>query len=223
MSGEKEKGRTAGWLLVVGLSVVALGALWISREIRWSPEPAGWWPGDKGTTATVLQNPMDAPTFRLVDQHGKAFGPESLRGHWTYLFFGYTYCPDVCPTTLGVLAQTSKLIQAQDSTLSQPQVVFVSVDPIRDDKPGRLAEYMAYFNPSFLGVTGPEKQLRYFTQPLGIHYLAHPPDAGDDNYLVDHSAAILLFDPQGRLRALTSPPHSAATIAADYGTILKKY
>ncbi len=219
MTENKEKSRVAGWLLGAGLAAVVLGALWVSREIRRGPESVAGWQQAMETTATVLPDPMTVPAFELVDQRGSAFGPDTLRGQWTYFFFGYTYCPDVCPTTLSVLAQANKLIQ-REKNLPQPRFVFVSVDPQRDGEPARLAEYMAYFDPKFVGVTGSAEALRSFTKSMGIHFQHQPSATGDDNYLVDHSAAILLFDPQGRLRALTSPPHSAAAISSDYGKIV---
>jgi protein SCO1/2 len=132
------------------------------------------------------------------------------------VFFGFTHCPDVCPTTLAMLAQVEKKL-AEAPTAAAPQVVLVSVDPERDT-PEKLAQYVKYFSPSFTGVTGPVAAIDEFTRTLGIPVARTPLPNGD--YTVDHSAAILLFDPDGAMHALFSGPHSADLIAADYRRIV---
>jgi len=216
MSGAGLKPTFVILLLLVGAIGVGSGYLWMARDFR---APSATLPAD--TTATVLAQPLPLPPFTLTDHHGRPFDRESLRGQWTYLFFGYTHCPDVCPTTLMTLGQVDRLLQ-EASVTPRPRVVFVAVDPERDT-PQVLAQYVAHFNADFLGVTGTEALLQALTQPLGILFMRSPGDAPEGGYLIDHSASLLLIDPGARLRALSSPPHDAAAIAADYRKIVSRY
>ena len=207
-------------LLGVGVFVVAFAGVWVSLEIRKPPEPPRL-PVSLDTVATVLSEPMDLPPIQLADHRGQPFNNETLRGRWTFLFFGYTFCPDICPAALAVLAHARKILREEAGEI-QPQVVLVSVDPERDTQ-ARLGEYVAYFDREFLGVTGSDAALQKFTRPLGILYRKTPGASSDGNYLVDHSASILLVDPQARLRALTSPPHDGVAIADDFRKIVAKF
>ncbi len=206
-------------VLVVGLAAMTFGIWRTAREFGTAgPAPAGL-RVSMGTSATVLSEPMPVPSFALVDHQGRPFTQDNLRGRWTFLFFGYIYCPDVCPTTLMILNQVDRQLQNTTSEL-RPAFVFISVDPARDTVE-KLADYVSYFNPDFLGATGPEEALQALTKPLGIGYRRRAAEGlPDDKYFVDHTASILLINPQGQLRALSSPPHDAATIARDYQKIV---
>ena len=166
--------------------------------------------------ATLLTPPRPLPEFELIDQSGATFDRSRLKQHWSLLFFGFTHCPDVCPTTLGMLAKTGKELAnlPQDR---RPQVIFISVDPKRDT-PEQLAPYVKFFDPSFTGVTGSQEAIDDFTRALGVPVAISPTGNGD--YTVDHSAAIFLIDPNGAMRALFSTPHTPAVIAADYRRIV---
>lgn len=167
--------------------------------------------------ATLFAEPRTLPAFELVDQGQVPFGPDRLRGRWTFLFFGFVHCPDVCPTTLATLADVRRKI-ASESARDVPQVVLVSVDPGRDTPPV-LAQYVAHFDPSFTGVTGDPAAIETLTQALGVAVFIGPP-AEDGSYAVDHTAAIFLVDPEGRVAALFNTPHEAASIARDYRSIV---
>lgn len=170
---------------------------------------------------TLLPSAKAIADFQLTDQHGKPFTRNNLMGKWSFAFFGYTHCPDVCPTALSMLAQVMKKLE-KDSTLDTlPQVIFVSVDPERDT-PELLAQYLPYFNPDFVGVTGDPQQLLLLTRQLGIMYGKAPGDDADD-YLVDHSASIILFDPNGNFLALFGMPHDPDLIAQDFVAIKNYY
>ena len=145
------------------------------------------------------------PDFSLTDQHGNDFGPERLSGRWSLLFFGFTHCPDVCPGALYDLQRLGERL-ADGGPLPPQQVVFFSVDPERDS-PERLAEYVAYFDPDFVAVTGEHVALEPLTRSLGIAYRIEPHEAGAGSYSVDHSASILLVNPQGRLHGVFPAPH----------------
>jgi protein SCO1/2 len=166
-------------------------------------------------SATVFREPRALAPFELLDHHGGAFTADDLRGQWSFLFFGYTHCPDVCPTTLSVLNSVAgKLADASGAA----RFVFVTVDPERDT-PEVLARYVTYFNGEFLGVTGERAAIDALTRQLGILHMRV--EAQDDaaSYLVDHTASVLLFNPAGEFQALFSPPLDADTIAGEFRTI----
>lgn len=170
---------------------------------------------------TLLPSAKAIADFQLTDQHGKPFTRNNLVGKWSFAFFGYTHCPDVCPTSLSMLAQVMKKLEQNDNLDTKPQVVFVSVDPERDT-PELLAQYLPYFNPDFIGVTGDPQQLLLLTRQLGIMYGKAPGDDADD-YLVDHSASIILFDPDGNFLALFGMPHDPDLIAQEFVAIKNYY
>ncbi len=207
--------RLAEMLLGIGMVVAVLGTAWIAREFLKSPEMPGQVRAN--TQATLLHEPLSIPEFKLVDQYGNSFTRDNLKEQWSFLFFGYTGCPDVCPTTISVLMQVEKQLK-EYTDLVKPRYIFVSVDPDRD-KPENLADYMTYFHQDFLGVTGPEDQLKIMTKPLGIFYEKNSSN-NEGDYSINHTTAILLVDPQARVRSLTSPPHNANTIAKDYRYVL---
>jgi protein SCO1/2 len=156
-------------------------------------------------------NPKEVQPFALADQRGEPFTLEQLKSRWSFLFFGYTYCPDVCPTTLAMLDKVSRELGQAPTSIRDVQFVFVSVDPERDT-PELLGKYVAYFNPNFLGVTGPDDALNALTRQLGIYAERGPPDANGD-YLVGHGTAVLLIDPAGRLLGVFQAPYDPLDIA----------
>ncbi len=192
-------------LVVAGLLAVVLG-FWAGKVNH--DEPAL----EHGTD--MRSAPRALPDFRLVDARGQAFTPERLKGHWNLLFFGYTHCPDVCPTTLATLRQTMQAYRKLGGDPADWQVVFVSVDPQRDS-PEQLGRYTRYFDPAFVGVTGAPDELRKLALGVGVVYgrVENPKDP--DNYLVDHSASIIAIDPEGREVAVFSPPHAPQALARD--------
>ncbi len=168
-------------------------------------------------SATVLDPPKAVSDFRLTNHRDEPFTLDSLKGKWSFLFFGYTHCPDICPTTLHTLAQMDRILAADPDAHANVQVVFVSIDPRRDTAQ-QLGKYVPYFNKAFIGVTGPEDEINRLTKQLGILHVRVEQNQGQD-YLVDHSASVLLFSPQGALRALFGAPHAAQRLAADFKKI----
>jgi protein SCO1/2 len=152
--------------------------------------------------------------FQLIRARDGILGLEDLKGKWTFVFFGYTHCPDICPVTLAVLGQAFRIIDQTPGLAAETQGIFVSVDPGRDT-PAALAEYVAYFDDRFLGATGSVAQLDAFSRQIGVFYTIHDPEAGkpDDGYLVTHSSTIFLIDPQGRLSGRFPPPQAPQEIA----------
>jgi protein SCO1/2 len=172
------------------------------------------------TAAVLLHEPKPLPDFALTDTDGKPFTRASLAGHWNLLYFGYTHCPDACPTTLSDLAHMRERLGSVPAE-HKPQVWFISIDPKRDD-PALLKNYTLYFDPSFMGATGSVEALRAMTAPLGVDFTYSPADQKGD-YGVTHSTFVVLVDPEGEEVALFSPPEEPARMAADYLAILAYY
>jgi len=160
---------------------------------------------------TLLEPPRALTAFVLHDTSNQAFDLTRLRGRWSFLFFGYTHCRDVCPTTLTTLKQLHGLA---GGIAQGVQYVFVSVDPQRDST-GVLARYVAHFNSEFVGVTGDDNGLGALTRQMGVYFEPHAPGP-DEDYEVDHSAAIFLIDPQARLRAVFSASENARAMARSF-------
>lgn len=190
-------------LALAALALGLAGGYWWQQRAAPAPQL------QRATLVTGDSQPLQ--DFRLQDQDNNAFTRERLKGRWSLLFFGYTHCPDICPLTL---AEAKGLYSSLKGTPYQAdtQVVFVSVDPKRDT-PEVLKRYVGYFNPAFVGVTGPRAQLDRLARPLGIYYAYQ---GNGDDYAVDHSAVMVLIGPQAKLRAIFPPPHAAAVLSSDY-------
>lgn len=187
--------------LVTALGIILVLGVLAGRTFR---DPA------RATTLagmTVLEPASPLPEFRLHDQNNQVLDRARLQGKWSYVFFGYTHCPDICPTTLVVLSDVRKIAGGKEHGI---QYVFISVDPKRD-KTATLKNYLPYFHPEFIGATGDQGELMRLTRALGAYYEIG--QAQNGNYEVHHSAAIFLIDPEARLRALFAGPHDAARLA----------
>ena len=171
--------------------------------------------------ATLLPSAKPLLDFTLVDHTNQAFTRGTLTGQWTFAFFGYTHCPDVCPTAMSMMVQLRHMLETDMTADELPRVVFFSVDPQRDT-PQQLASFVPYFHPDFVGVTGDEDQILQLTRQIGILHARAEEGAGDD-YLVDHSASIMLFDPDGKFHAVFSMPHDPQLIASDFLAIKRYY
>lgn len=173
-----------------------------------------------GLHATHFSTPRPVQAFELIDHHGTAFRNSELEGHWSFIFFGYTHCPDVCPTTLSVLNSVAGRLEE----ISEPaRFIFVSIDPERDT-PERLGQYVSYFNGEFIGVTGTPDEISKLTRQLGVMYMkVAGEDSPEAGYLLDHTASVLLFDPDGRFHAVFSPPLKVADIVDDFTALSHAY
>ncbi len=170
-------------------------------------------------TATVLPQPKTVPRFNLISQENTSFTLENLKGHWSLLFFGFTNCPYLCPTTLSTLNESFKLLE-KDHLTPMPQMVFISVDPERDH-PARIKEYLSSFNKQFVGATGSPQQLEALTKSFNILYTKIKATKSNEEYSIDHSGTILMLDPKGQLFAIFSTPHDATKIAHDVKSIIE--
>ncbi len=155
--------------------------------------------------ALVYPEAKALSAFTLEDQHGQAITQEALKGQWNLLFLGYTSCPDICPMTLLKLKQVHQTLKAEYPV----QVWFISVDPERDNAAKRK-QYVDYFNPDFISVSGPHKALFPFVRELGMMYSIS--DGGSDDYLVDHSASVVLINPEGKIKAIFKPEYEKGKV-----------
>ncbi|MEL7450902.1 MAG: SCO family protein, partial [Pseudomonadota bacterium] len=169
------------------------------------------------TYASVLSAPRPLPELALVDQTGEPFGRTQLAGRWSLLFFGFTHCPDVCPTTLSDMRRLRKSLQDLPGT-EQPNIVFVSVDPERDT-PETIASYLAFFDAAATGLTGTLEAIEDLTGELGVA-VAYLPDEEGTGYTVDHTAALFAVNPNAELAAIFVPPHNLEHMASDWRTII---
>lgn len=169
--------------------------------------------------ATRFPQAREIASFSLIDHNNAVFDNSVLKDRWSFIFFGYTHCPDVCPTTLSVLNSVAQKLGDLDEDI---RFVFLSVDPERDT-PEQLAQFVSYFNSDFIGVTGTPEGIEQITRQLGVLHIRAQPEEGASGYLVDHSASVFLFDPDGRYHAVFSPPLSADAIAGDFRKMLQAY
>ena len=219
--------------IVVAAAVAMSAGVWLSTVLQTKDEKAAAAHKDKEIQQakdnyTPIQGNILSPARKitvpaLIKDSGEIFTLADLKGQWHFLFFGYTNCPDVCPVTMGVLAQAKKMAAANNHMF--PGVIFVSVDPERD-KVEMLADYVQYFDKDFIGVTGDEALIKALTLQMSVVYMKMPADGNsaavtnDNGYLVDHSSAALLLNPEGKLIAFFNAPHDAQTILKDFQTVV---
>ncbi|NTV94653.1 MAG: SCO family protein [Thiobacillus sp.] len=156
--------------------------------------------------------------LELADHNGVRHTLDDFRGKLVVLFFGYTHCPDVCPTTLADIAAAFKEMKPED--VARVQVLFVSVDPERDT-PDLLKQYVPYFHPSFLGMIGTPDEIAVAAKEFRIHYRKHV-EPGATDYLVDHTAGSYVLDKEGRLRLFQPFAQPPAEIAHDLILLLRE-
>lgn len=151
-----------------------------------------------------LPTAIDLKDFTLYDHNGDDVTKQSFLGQWSLVFFGFTYCPDICPTTLGELNKTARLLGEQS-----PSIVMLSVDPERDT-PDQLKQYIEYFNPAFRAWSGESAQISNIAQQMHIYFEKRPLE---ESYTMDHSAQIVLVNPQGQYVGFFPPPHKPEVMA----------
>ena len=197
-------------LLVVVALAAGLG-LWASQRYFPAPRSAAI---PAATSFTVLQTPRTLPAFALQQSDGTPLTGDELKGHWTVVFLGFTHCPDVCPTTLAQLAGAQKQ-WASIPEASRPRVLFVSADPERDS-PKLTGDSARAFHPDTLAATAPVPQLQAFARSLSLVFMKSPGASGKpEDYTIDHSAALVILDPQARMAGVVQPPFEVKSIATD--------
>lgn len=194
------------WIVVVVVAIAAAGAgAYLARMSRHADAPVL-------ESGTFLPAPKVLADFELVDTSGARATLATLRGHPTLVFFGFTHCPDVCPTTLAVLTEVQKRVIAQDPKLVGLKVALISVDPERDT-PAQLGSYIASFKGDLIGLTGGAREIVNVSRSFGV--ASSKVDLGGGNYTMDHSATIFALDSGGRVVAVFTPPFRAAALTSD--------
>lgn len=168
--------------------------------------------------AMLLPQPVELPEFALLNESGESIGRNYFAGQWDLVFFGFTNCPDICPTTLQTLSVARRQL-AETGFEPLPRIVLVSVDTARDTVDAMRA-YVGYFGDGVTGVTGSDEEIRRLTKTLGIFYQK----VGDDseNYNVDHSAVVLVIDNEARFSALFSAPHKPQNFVSDLPGLIRQ-
>ena len=201
--------RTTLYILIVA---VAMGlGLWAAERYNAGKTPQG----PALQEVKLFPQARELPAYSLQQSDGTQLVPGELKGHWTIVFLGFTHCPDICPTTLAELAQAQKQWSALPDGV-RPRVLFVSVDPERDTPDG-IGEYAHAFHRDTLAATADLPALEAFARSLSLVFMKVEPDDGApaDQYSVDHSAALALLDPEGRMAGVIQPPLVPKAIAAD--------
>lgn len=191
--------RNTWWILAVAALCAALAGFWLARELD-SQGPAL-------ASGTWLPRPKTIADFHLTDNLGRPFSLHDLQGRPALIFFGFTHCPDVCPTTLAKLAQIKK-----QAALPGLRVVFVTVDPERDT-PSRVGQYVHAFDSDFIGVTGDPQTITRLAGQFGVAVNKVELPGGD--YTMDHSAVVFLLNDRGQIAGIFTPPFETPKLAED--------
>jgi protein SCO1/2 len=165
----------------------------------------------------LLPQSRNLPELSLINQDGQTVEVDQLKDQWSLLFFGYTFCPDICPATLAQLRQLQG--QLPPETLAKLRIVLVTVDPHRDT-PEQLKKYLEYFDAGFIGLTGEEAIIQKLANGVSIPYI--PADTSKENYTVDHSGNLVLIGPDGKQRGFIRAPINNTKLAAQLPGLLDR-
>lgn len=187
------------------LVLVLIAGGWLAAN-RWRPHTFH---------GMVIQSPQPAPDFTLNTHQGQRLSLSELRGRLVVLYFGYTFCPDVCPTTLSEWAQAMRLLGPKADRV---QVIMITVDPARDTAE-KLGAYLAHFDPRFIGLVGTEEEIARIATLYGIYYQKH--EDGSENYLVDHTATQTVIDQEGYIKLVFPFGTKSEDIADDLAYMLR--
>ena len=195
----------------------AVRATWVALVIGGLGACAG--PGDEPTFphAAMTPSPKPVPSAALVQGDGQPAAPDLVTGRWTWLYFGYANCPDVCPVALDFAAREYRKLTHPDRV----RVVFVSVDPARDRAP-KLTQFVQFYHPAFTGVTADAATIDTLTRAVGASYVIDKPATPGGSYTVSHSNMVFALDPQGRLVAVYVPEGTPGALAEDFNRLTAK-
>jgi len=160
----------------------------------------------------IYPKAKEIKSFNLINHRSENITKENFKNHWSMIFVGYTHCPDICPTTMTVMTQVSEFMQKQQ--IKPPEIVFLSIDPERDTA-DILNSYVTYFNKDFIGLTGEVGEIKQLSAQLNAVFRKAPGLSGnitDKDYLMDHSSALMLMNPDGNLQSILTAPHTPANI-----------
>ncbi|MEO4047988.1 SCO family protein [Pseudomonas sp. CAU 1711] len=163
----------------------------------------------------LLPQSRSLPALSLTNQDGQAVAVDGLKDKWSLLFFGYTFCPDICPATLAQLRQLLGMLP--DEAKHRLRVVLVTVDPHRDS-PEQLKKYLGFFDPAFQGLTGAQADIQKLANGVSIPFI--PADTSQENYTVDHSGNLVIIGPDGTQRGFIRAPLNNDKLAAQLPSLL---
>ena len=198
------------FIIAILMAVALAAGIFVSVRMQTPAEPVA---------AFILPAPTSLPDFTLLDQSGETVTRDAFRDRWDLVFFGFTHCPDICPTTLQILSAARRML-ADSGQDPLPRIVLVSVDPERDT-PELMAQYMDYFGDDNLGITGDLEELKKLTSALGIFFEKRQGEG--DGYAVDHSAAVLVINPDAEFHALFSGSHDVDGFVNDIPLIMGRH
>ena len=207
------KAKSGGKLLIVLVSVVVLAFVIVLAGSEYFAKR-----GAEDTSTSTSNGPTVGGPFELVNHKGEVVTEKTFLGDYMMVFFGYTYCPDVCPTVLSDIATTLDILGDEKGGKITP--VMISVDPARDT-PEHLAEYVSFFHPRTVGLTGTEEQIKVAARTYRVYYSINKPQSDDPlDYLVDHTSIVYLMGPDGKLVTHFSHGTTPEVIAERLGKIL---
>lgn len=219
---------TKPWLpmAVIACIAIAAGVFAGTRQNNESSQSSQAQPAMQAVQSKLENSTLFPDDFKQLPAFSLPYGEEqlltetALKGKWSVMFFGFTHCPDICPNTLNEM--NGVVSQLEQDGVTVPEVVFVTVDPVRDTVE-KMAEYVNYFNEDFIGVSGDLTDITALTTKLGIVASYTADTDGGSGYSVDHTASMLVIDPQLKVRAKLNPPHKLDTITADLKTLFNHY
>ena len=200
--------KQSSWLKIAVIGVVALALAAV----------AIWWFRPPELHGELLQSPQQATDFSLMTSTGEPMSLSDFRGKHVLLYFGYTFFPDVCPTTLNDLARM--MDELGERRAEDVQILMISVDPERDTVE-QLASYLPYFHPTFIGMTGSIEETEAIASQFGIFFAKHDGTA-ETGYLVDHTSAMTLIDADGYVRMIFPHGTDPADMAADLRYLMRR-
>lgn len=207
--------RTHKTVLILVAAIAVILGLTVSRVLNAPQQGDAAALADAGIVLLPQSRPL--PALELLDENGKRQAVDQLKGRWTLLFFGYTFCPDICPTTLAELRQLRSQLPAEAQ--ARLQVTMVSVDPARDT-PAQLKQYLGFYQAGYTGLTGELAQIQQLASAVSIPFI--PGDTSKEHYTVDHSGNLALIGPDGRQRGFLRAPLDVARLAAQLPVLLRQ-
>lgn len=215
---KKNTNRKTILILLIGMIILVGVALYVSNKQHQSAQQT--LPVVK-IDGTLLDHPRPLHPFNLSTSQQTPFTLDNLKGHWSIVFFGFTNCGYVCPTSFAAFNTMYMQLQKDLPEQLLPQVVFVSVDPERDTF-ARIDQYVKAFNTHFIGLRGSDEDLHALAQQMSVAYAkVQSSDNDPSHYMINHSSEAMLIDPSGALIAFLSFPHQGPQMATDYKNILK--
>jgi protein SCO1/2 len=219
MSGDKMSTRKNRIALTVGclLAFAALfTGLFVSQHMSMKNKKID----PSQFNGTLLESPREIEAFHLTGTDEAAFTNQSLQGNWTMIFFGFTQCGYLCPTTLAELAKMYRTLE-QNGVKPLPRIVMITLDPERDSLE-KLKQYSTSFHPSFFAARGEDAVVKNMTREMGVAFakVSDPNSEDAGNYDIQHSGAIMLFNPKGQLTAFFTTPHQETLLAKDYTLLI---